>query len=172
MIGGRFVDKTRLTALAAVLLVGVVSVVVAGCGSSSDSSSTSASGGGGETLTVGSDIPYPPFEQGKPGEYTGFDIELMEAIAEKIGRRLNFRTVVRNDLPRRRPGQVRSGDLGGDDHRNAKRPSASRTPTTSRNKRSWSKRAATSKASRTWGDGRRPAGHDRPGTRQGKSQRR
>jgi ABC-type amino acid transport substrate-binding protein len=84
-------SKTRLTAFAAVLLVGVISLVVAGCGSSSDdSSSTSASSGGGEALTVGSDIPYPPFEQGKPGNYTGFDIELMEAIAEKMGRTAEF----------------------------------------------------------------------------------
>jgi ABC-type amino acid transport substrate-binding protein len=83
------ISKTRLTAFAAVLLVGVVSVVVAGCGSSGSSSSTSASGGG-EVLTVGSDIPYPPFEQGKPGNYTGFDIELMEAIASKIGRTAEF----------------------------------------------------------------------------------
>jgi polar amino acid transport system substrate-binding protein len=82
-------SKTRLTAFAAVLLVGVVAVVAAGCGSSSDNSgSTSASGG--EALTVGSDIPYPPFEQGKPGNYTGFDIELMEAIAGKIGRTAEF----------------------------------------------------------------------------------
>ncbi len=84
-------SKSRLTALFAVLLVGVVSVVVAGCGSSSSSSSTgggeeSTASSGGEPLTIGSDIPYPPFEQGKPGSYTGFDIELMEAIAEKIGR--------------------------------------------------------------------------------------
>jgi ABC-type amino acid transport substrate-binding protein len=84
-------SKTRLTAFAAVLLVGVISLVVAGCGSSSDDSgSTSASGGGGEALTVGSDIPYPPFEQGKAGNYTGFDIELMEAIAAKIGRTAEF----------------------------------------------------------------------------------
>ena len=90
-------SKTRLTALFAVLLVGVA-MVAAGCGSSDDSTSsgseTSASteggGGGGEPLTVGSDIPYPPFEQGKAGEYTGFDIELMEAIGEKIGRTPEF----------------------------------------------------------------------------------
>ena len=85
------ISKTRLTASAAVLLVGIVSVVAIGCGSSSDSSSsTSAGGGGGEALTVGSDIPYPPFEQGKPGSYTGFDVELMEAIAGKIGRTAEF----------------------------------------------------------------------------------
>jgi ABC-type amino acid transport substrate-binding protein len=87
--------KTRLTALFAVLLLALASVAVAGCGGGGDSTtggggSASAGGGGGEPLTVGSDIPYPPFEQGKPGNYTGFDIELMEAIAEQMGRKAEF----------------------------------------------------------------------------------
>jgi polar amino acid transport system substrate-binding protein len=57
-------------------------------------------GGGGDTgttaaaefdtissgkLTVGSDIPYPPFEQGRPPDYDGFDMNLINAIAEKLG---------------------------------------------------------------------------------------
>jgi polar amino acid transport system substrate-binding protein len=91
-----------MAAFFAVLLVGAVALVAAGCGSSSSSSSSTGSettetsggggeeAGGGEPLTVGSDIPYPPFEQGKPGKYTGFDIELMEAIAEKMGRTAEF----------------------------------------------------------------------------------
>ena len=102
-------SKTRLAAFLAVLLVGAVAIVVAGCGgggSSSSSSSTTSeseesteaaggageeeSSGGGETLTVGSDIPYPPFEQGKKGSYTGFDVELMEAIGKEIGREPEF----------------------------------------------------------------------------------
>jgi polar amino acid transport system substrate-binding protein len=94
-------SRTRLSALFALLLVAVVALVAAGCGSDDDTTGggteTSASteggggdGGGGEPLTVGSDIPYPPFEQGKAGEYTGFDIELMEAIGEKIGRTPEF----------------------------------------------------------------------------------
>lgn len=87
-------SKTRLTALFAVLLVAVASLVAAGCGGGDDTTSgesTSAGGGGGgEKLTVGSDIPYPPFEQGKPGNYTGFDVELMEAIGESIGREVEF----------------------------------------------------------------------------------
>jgi ABC-type amino acid transport substrate-binding protein len=91
-------SKTRLTALLAVFLVAIAALAVAGCGGSDDSSSTgggetSAGGkgaGAGEPLTVGSDIPYPPFEQGKPGSYTGFDIELMDAIGEKIGRTPEF----------------------------------------------------------------------------------
>jgi ABC-type amino acid transport substrate-binding protein len=106
-------SKTRLTALLAVLLVGVVALVVAGCGGgdSSTSSETTATeepaegntggaaeekgeeepSGGGEKLTVGSDIPYPPFEQkASGGGYTGFDVELMEAIGKEIGREPEF----------------------------------------------------------------------------------
>ncbi|HET9153858.1 MAG TPA: basic amino acid ABC transporter substrate-binding protein [Solirubrobacterales bacterium] len=84
--------KTRLTALFAVLLLALAALVAAGCGGggSSTSEESTAGGGGGEPLNVGSDIPYPPFEQGKPGNYTGFDVELMEAIAEKIGRKAEF----------------------------------------------------------------------------------
>jgi ABC-type amino acid transport substrate-binding protein len=93
----------RLTAVLAVLLVGAVALVVTGCGgggSSSSEGTTSKEGnesagggeesGGGETLTVGSDIPYPPFEQGKKGSYTGFDVNLMEAIGKEIGREPEF----------------------------------------------------------------------------------
>ena len=95
--------KTRLTALFAVLLLALASVVAIGCGGGSDETTgaSGSSGGGGETLTVGSDIPYPPFEQGKKGNYTGFDIELIEAIGEKIGRKpevqdTSFETIVRD----------------------------------------------------------------------------
>jgi glutamine transport system substrate-binding protein len=93
------ISKTRMAAFFAVLLVGAVALVAAGCGSSSSSSSSTGSettaestggSGGGEPLTVGSDIPYPPFEQGKPGEYTGFDVNLLESIAEKMGRTAEF----------------------------------------------------------------------------------
>lgn len=79
-------SKSRITTLLAALGVGAVAVFAAGCGSSDDSTS----GGGGETLTVGSDIPYPPFEQGKSPNYTGYDVELLEAVAEKTGREAEF----------------------------------------------------------------------------------
>lgn len=80
-------SKTRLASLFALVLA-LASLTAAGCGGGGDT--TGGGGGGGEPLTVGSDIPYPPFEQGKPGNYTGFDIELMEAIAEKMGRKAEF----------------------------------------------------------------------------------
>jgi len=88
--------KSRLTALFAVLLLALAAVAAVGCGGGSDTTGSSGGGGsaegggGGEPLSVGSDIPYPPFEQGKSGNYTGFDIELMEAIGERIGRTPEF----------------------------------------------------------------------------------
>ena len=81
--------STRLTALLAVFLLAIVSLVAVGCGSSSDTTGSSTEKGT-EPLTVGSDIPYPPFEQGKSPNYEGFDIELIEAIGEKIGRTPEF----------------------------------------------------------------------------------
>jgi polar amino acid transport system substrate-binding protein len=95
-------SKTRLTAFFAVFLVAIGSLVLAGCGGGGSSTSsggetaaeTSEGGGeeasGGEKLTVASDIPYPPFEQGKKGSYTGFDVDLMDAIGAEIGREPEF----------------------------------------------------------------------------------
>ncbi|HSC21127.1 MAG TPA: basic amino acid ABC transporter substrate-binding protein [Solirubrobacterales bacterium] len=96
-----------MAAIFAVLLLALASIAVAGCGGGGDSTSSGGGGGetsesgGGEPLSVGSDIPYPPFEQGKPGNYTGFDIELIEAIGEKIGRKpevqdTSFETIFRD----------------------------------------------------------------------------
>jgi ABC-type amino acid transport substrate-binding protein len=84
--------KTRLTAFLAVLLFAFASLVVAGCGDSDDETTAGGGGGGGggEALTVGSDIPYPPFEQGKEGNYTGFDVELLEAVGKAIEREVEF----------------------------------------------------------------------------------
>jgi polar amino acid transport system substrate-binding protein len=83
--------KTRLTAFFAVLLLALASLVVAGCGGGDDETTAGGGGGGGgEPLTVGSDIPYPPFEMGKAPNYEGYDVELMEAVAEKIGRKAEF----------------------------------------------------------------------------------
>ena len=80
--------KSRLIALLSALMILAAMVVVVGCGSSADSSS-----GSGDfqselitegTLTVGSDIPYAPFEMGQAPDYTGFDIELVDDIAKRL----------------------------------------------------------------------------------------
>jgi ABC-type amino acid transport substrate-binding protein len=82
-------SNSRLTAVLLALAVAAIALIAAGCGSSS---SESSGGGGGEKLTVGSDVPYPPFEEfGKSkSEFKGFDVELMEAIGEKTGHEIEF----------------------------------------------------------------------------------
>ncbi len=82
--------KSRLIALLSALMVLAAMVVVVGCGSSDDDSSSGSGDFQSElitegTLTVGSDIPYAPFEFGKAPDYTGFDVELVDAIAAKLG---------------------------------------------------------------------------------------
>src|SRR3954471_14779812 len=80
------------TRLAIALVVALATAgIAAGCGSGGSSSTTSGGSGSNDlgvltagTLTIGSDIPYPPFEQGKPPDYTGFDVDLMDAIAKKL----------------------------------------------------------------------------------------
>jgi polar amino acid transport system substrate-binding protein len=41
-------------------------------------------------LTVCSEIPYEPFEYEEGGTYTGFDVEIMQAIADELGLELEF----------------------------------------------------------------------------------
>jgi polar amino acid transport system substrate-binding protein len=85
------IRRTR-TRLAIALVAALATAgIAAGCGGGDNETTTTAAGGGGDlgvltpgTLTIGSDIPYPPFEQGKPPDYTGFDVELMDAIAKKL----------------------------------------------------------------------------------------
>jgi polar amino acid transport system substrate-binding protein len=92
---------TRLFRL--LLLLAAVGLIAAGCGDDDDGDETSTddtteetsgddAGGSGDeialvdegTLTVCSDIPYPPFEfEDDDGSYTGFDIELLEEVAEQ-----------------------------------------------------------------------------------------
>lgn len=81
-------SRSRASWLLAAIAVFALALVAAGCGGGSDTTG----GGEGETLTVGSDVPYPPFEEfgASKTEFKGFDIELMEAIAKKIGRDVEF----------------------------------------------------------------------------------
>jgi polar amino acid transport system substrate-binding protein len=78
---------TRLLALMAIL-----AMVLAACGDDDGTGATADSSDLGlvteGTLTVCTDAPYPPMEMEDPDAeagYTGFDIELMRAIAEDLG---------------------------------------------------------------------------------------
>jgi polar amino acid transport system substrate-binding protein len=83
--------KSRLLLfLSSLMVLGAMSFA-AGC--SSDDSDSGSNGSSGDvaselitegTLTVGSDIPFPPFEFGQAPDYDGFDIDLVNAIAEDL----------------------------------------------------------------------------------------
>lgn len=98
--------RSRLFGIVAVLAVfGLIA------GACADEETPGGGGGGGESptpafttlkegvLTVGSCLDYKPFESVPPGgEPTGFDVELTEAIADKLGltvewRKQNFNTI-------------------------------------------------------------------------------
>ncbi len=84
------IRKWSVLALALAL---AAAVIAAGCGGDDEEDGGAGGGGGGGgggTLTVGSDIPYPPFEQGKAPDYTGFDIELVREIGNRINRDVQF----------------------------------------------------------------------------------
>lgn len=49
--------------------------------------------GGSDALVLCTDAPYPPMEMEIDGEFTGFDIELMRAIASELGRDLEVNNI-------------------------------------------------------------------------------
>jgi len=81
--------RSRQTLFILALALSAIAIIAAGCGGSGGSTTGEE---GGEKLTVGSDVPYPPFEEfGKTKtEFKGFDVELVEAIGKKIGRTPEF----------------------------------------------------------------------------------
>ena len=90
---------TRLWLITGLVALFAAMMVVAGCGDDSDDSSSDSGSSSGTIdvsdadlleegqLLVGTDAPYPPFEIGTPeeGNFSGFDPDLMDAIAEKLG---------------------------------------------------------------------------------------
>ncbi|WP_053058166.1 basic amino acid ABC transporter substrate-binding protein [Rubrobacter aplysinae] len=106
MKGFREIYGTRRVPALAIMLV-LTLALVAGCGGGSGSGDGgngggggdtgggggTSSGGGGQEITVASNIAYPPFEFNEGGEPTGFDIDLMRAVAERAGYEVNFQNV-------------------------------------------------------------------------------
>lgn len=94
--------RTQITVFISIMLI----LVLAACGSdeepdttettdgteSSESTEASAEGELDDTYTVVSDTSFVPFEFMEDGEYTGFDIELINAIAEEAGFEIELET--------------------------------------------------------------------------------
>ncbi len=83
--------KPRIPVLLAAMALFAGSAFAAGCGDDDDNGGDTTAAGGdlgliqGGQLLVGTDTPYPPFEIGQPPNITGYDIEVVNAIAEKLG---------------------------------------------------------------------------------------
>jgi polar amino acid transport system substrate-binding protein len=80
-------------AIAALVFVAAI-VAAAGCG---DDDGGGDGGGGAQLntitegeLRVGSDIPYPPFEFGRPPDYEGFDVDVVKEIARRLDLEARF----------------------------------------------------------------------------------
>ena len=76
----------RSLLLSIVVLIATV-LAAAGCGGDDNNDN---GGTVKKTLTVGSDIPYTPFELGKP-PYKGLDVDVVNAIAKGMGSTANFK---------------------------------------------------------------------------------
>ena len=75
-------------------LLGVIALVLAACGGSDEESEANAEGSDeaatDEEITVAVVQDYPPFEYKVDEELTGFDIELVEAVAAEAGLTVNW----------------------------------------------------------------------------------
>jgi polar amino acid transport system substrate-binding protein len=94
--------RTRPTALLAALAILATGGFIAGCGGDDDDG-----GGAGERqlvnegeLLVGVDTPYPPFEIGQPPDITGYDIEVMNAIADRLELEVTYQDTNFDTIPR------------------------------------------------------------------------
>lgn len=82
--------SSRIAAIVAFIALFAGATTLTAC------SSDSSSGGSVDseliqsgTLTVGSDIPFPPFEFGRAPDYKGFDIDIVREIAKDMDLKLN-----------------------------------------------------------------------------------
>jgi polar amino acid transport system substrate-binding protein len=89
--------RLRIPVLLVVFALFAGGAFVAGCGDDDDDDggdTTAASEDLGliqeGQLLVGTDTPFPPFEIGKPPDITGYDIEVVNAIAENLGLQVTY----------------------------------------------------------------------------------
>lgn len=103
--------EKRRSLLVVALLALVCALALAACGDDDDDDGATQTNGATQAqqfdtieagvLTVGSDIPYEPFEFGREPDYEGFDIDMVNAIAERLGLEVKivktpFDTIFRN----------------------------------------------------------------------------
>ena len=85
--------KKLLGLMACVATLALSGALLAGCSGSGDKTGGD-SADGKETLTVGFDQSYPPYGfVGDDGKYTGFDLDLAQAVCDKNGWELKLSAI-------------------------------------------------------------------------------
>ena len=83
----------RLKLLIALSLIGVMVLAICGC-SCSKSNSNTAVKNDEQTLVVGFDAEFPPYGfRDETGNYTGFDLDLASAVANKLGMKVAYQPI-------------------------------------------------------------------------------
>jgi polar amino acid transport system substrate-binding protein len=88
--------RPRIPVLLAAMALFAGSAFAAGCGDDDDDNGGDTAAGADlgliqeGQLLVGTDTPFPPFEIGQPPDITGYDIEVMNAIADKLGLEVTY----------------------------------------------------------------------------------
>src|SRR5687768_11147493 len=83
--------RSRLLVLLAALALLVTAGFAVGCGDDDDDGGDTTAAGEDlgliqeGQLLVGTDTPFPPFEQGQPPNLSGYDIDVVNAVAENLG---------------------------------------------------------------------------------------
>jgi polar amino acid transport system substrate-binding protein len=89
---------TRVWLVIGLLALLASAFVAAGCGDDDEDSGGGETTGATEdlgllnegTLFVGLDTPYEPFAEGQPPDATGYDVEILNAIAEELGLEIEY----------------------------------------------------------------------------------
>ena len=84
-------NRIRLWLVVALAALFAMGTIAAGCGGDDDDGNGDEAPAAQDlgliqegTLTVGTDTPFPPFEIGQPPDISGYDIEVMDAIAAQL----------------------------------------------------------------------------------------
>lgn len=85
---GSFVKRYVIT-----ILAGIIILVLAGCGGGDEPEDEVSAEEDLETITVAAVQDYPPFEYLEGDELTGYDVELVEAVAEKADLEVEWNTM-------------------------------------------------------------------------------
>lgn len=102
--------------------------VLTGCGTQSKEAAAKTD----KPLIVGTEPSFPPFEMAENDTYTGFDIDLANAIGEKLGRKVEIKAMGFDALiPALKSGQIDMIASAMSATEERKNRSTSRLPTTS-----------------------------------------